>query len=98
VLTSQEAADVRGVSLNSGAKAIVLAAPGDYEKLFYLAVMSAGRRFDSKAFRKIIKTKKLRFATNEEVYELSGCLSGAVPPSATYSQNQSKQSLTKAFP
>ena len=28
----------------------------------------------------LIKSKKLRFATDKEVYEVSGCLRGAVPP------------------
>ena len=52
VLTSEEAAEVRGVSLESGAKAIILKDTG--KKLvmegvpFYLAVLSAAKKFNSK--------------------------------------------------
>ena len=83
VYTSQEAADIRGVDLKSGAKAIVLASPvagKKEERQFHLAVLSANNQFNSKSFRKLIKSKKLRFATDKEVYEVSGCLRGAVPP------------------
>ena len=45
-----------------------------------LAVFPASERFHSQKFRSIIGSKRLRFATEEEVLELSGCLSGAVPP------------------
>ena len=83
-MTSQEAADVRGVSLSSGAKAMLLKDCGktlkDSNFPFYLAVLSASRRFSSKDFKKLIKVKNIRFATTEEVFEWSGCISGAVPP------------------
>ena len=46
----------------------------------YLAIVSASKRFNSKEFKKLIKCKNVRFATNEEVYEYSGCITGAVPP------------------
>lgn len=72
VLTCEEAAEVRGVSLDSGAKAMVLKDTGKKLALegvpFYLAVLSAGKRFNSKAFKKIINCKSLRFATPEEVF------------------------------
>ncbi len=47
---------------------------------FYLAVMSASRRFSSNKFKKIINSKNIRFASPEEVLSVTGCLSGAVPP------------------
>ena len=82
--TSQEAADVRGVSLDSGAKAIILRDCGKKLTLldtpFYLAVVSASQRLNSKEFKKLIKCKNIRFATPEEVLEYSGCIPGAVPP------------------
>ncbi len=76
VLTSQEAADVRGVSLDSGAKAMLIKS-GDR---FLLAVMSASRKFGSKKFKKVAGVKNIKFASNEEVLQITGCLSGAVPP------------------
>ena len=84
VKTSEEAAEVRGVSLASGAKAMVLKDTGKKLALegvpFYLAVLSASTRFSSKAFKKMINCKSLRFATPEEVFQTTGCLSGAVSP------------------
>lgn len=84
VMTCEEAAEVRGVSLDSGAKAMVLKDTGKKLALdgvpFYLAVLSASKRFNSKAFKKIINCKSLRFATPEEVFQTTGCLPGAVPP------------------
>ena len=47
---------------------------------FYLAVISASKRFSSKDFKKLIKVKNTRFASHEEVLEYTGCITGAVPP------------------
>lgn len=83
-MTCEEAAEVRGVSLDSGAKAMLLKDTGKKLALegipFYLAILSAGKRFNSKAFKKIVNCKSLRFATPEEVFQTTGCLPGAVPP------------------
>jgi len=83
-LTSEEAALVRGVSLDSGSKAILLKDSGKKLALegvaFYLAILSASKKFSSKQFKKIINCKNIRFATPEEVYTTTGCLPGAVPP------------------
>jgi Ala-tRNA(Pro) deacylase len=82
--TSEEAAEIRGVSLASGAKAMVLKDTGKKLALegvpFYLAVLSASNRFSLKAFKKMINCKSLRFATPQECFEVTGCLSGAVSP------------------
>ena len=84
VLTSEEAAKVRNVSLDSGAKAIILKDSGKKLVLegapFYLAILSASKKFSSKQFKKIINCKNIRFATPEEVFTTTGCLPGAVPP------------------
>ena len=76
VRTSEEAAKVRGSTLESGAKAMLLF---DGAK-FVLAVMSASRKLDSKLFKKIIASKSLRFASEEEVLNTTRCIPGAVPP------------------
>ena len=49
-------------------------------EIFYLAILSASKKFSSKQFKKIINCKNIRFATPEEVYTTTGCLPGAVPP------------------
>lgn len=67
MLTSEEAATVRGVSLASGAKAMLIKDSGKTLTLegvpYYLAVMSASTRFSSKQFKKIINCKNIRFAS-----------------------------------
>jgi Ala-tRNA(Pro) deacylase len=75
---------VRGVSLDSGAKAMLLRDNStksvETSILFTLAVMSASKKFSWKLVKKILKVKNMRFATPEEVHQITGCLPGAVPP------------------
>eukprot|EP00742_Colponemidia_sp_Colp-10_P008148 GILJ01008801.1.p1 GENE.GILJ01008801.1~~GILJ01008801.1.p1 ORF type:complete len:165 (+),score=25.00 GILJ01008801.1:26-520(+) len=80
VRTSAEAAAVRGTALASGAKAMLLNNSKSKESPFVLAVMSASRKLDSKVFKSILGTKSMRFATEEEVLQITGCIPGAVPP------------------
>ena len=49
-------------------------------QLFYLAVMSAAKKFSWKLLKKALKIKNMRFATPEEVFQITRCLPGAVPP------------------
>ena len=76
VYTSAEAADVRGVSLHSGAKALILRAVD----AIFLAVMPADLALDGTALRKHLGPRRLRFATKEEVKEWTGLKLGSVPP------------------
>ena len=75
---------MRGVSLGSGAKAMLIKDCGKSLKVpdvqFYLAVLSAARRFSNKDFKKLIGVKNIKFATPEEVKKVTGCIPGAVPP------------------
>lgn len=71
------------MSLASGAKAMLLKDNTKNisdDKLFYLAVMSASKKFSWKLVKKILKIKNMRFATPEEVFTVTRCLPGAVPP------------------
>jgi len=47
---------------------------------FVLGVISATEKMDSKKMKKALKVKSLRFATEVEVLEVTGCRPGAVPP------------------
>jgi Ala-tRNA(Pro) deacylase len=76
VFTSEEAATVRGAPLSSGAKALVIKA-GDG---FVLLVIPADRKLDSKKARAALGQKSIRFATREEVGEVTGLQPGAIPP------------------
>lgn len=76
VYTSAEAAEVRGVSLSSGAKALVLKAGEG----FALFVVPGDRKLDSKRVKKDLGMRDLRFATKEEVLALTGLEPGSIPP------------------
>lgn len=80
--TSQESADVRGVPLASGAKAMLLRAakPLAHGGHFVLAVMSAARTADMRRLRAALGVSRLAMASVEEVRSVTGCIPGAVPP------------------
>jgi len=74
--TSEESAAARGEPLEIGAKALVLKA----DERFLLAAMPANRKLDSAAVKQHLGCKKLRFASREELWELTGLVPGSVPP------------------
>ena len=76
VYTSEQAAAVRGVPLASGAKALVLKA-GD---AFVLAVVPADRKLDRKKARTALGSRSIRFASREEVEQITGLQPGSIPP------------------
>ena len=78
VRTSEEAARARGEDIKIGAKAMILKA----DEKFVMLVLSAAKKIDSKKVKEILGVKSLRFATPEEVTQLTGCVPGGVPPFA----------------
>ena len=74
--TSEDSARVRGEDIAIGGKALLLKC----DQAFHLFVISAAKRLDSKAIRKHIGVKKVRFATAEELMERTGLIPGSVPP------------------
>jgi prolyl-tRNA editing enzyme YbaK/EbsC (Cys-tRNA(Pro) deacylase) len=74
--TSEESAAARGEDLRVGGKAI-LAKVGDTFRLF---VLSAVLRLDSAAIRRRFDVKGIRFATAQELLDLTGLVPGCVPP------------------
>jgi Ala-tRNA(Pro) deacylase len=76
VYTSEQAAQVRGLSLDAGAKSLLLKA----EDNFALIVLSGSRKLSSKKFKKRLGIKNLRFATPEEVREQMNCEIGSCYP------------------
>ncbi len=75
VRTSQEASEIRGVNLSSGAKAIVLR--GKKTEKRYLVVIPAHKRLDTKAVQESVG-EKVSFVTDVE--SEFGCVPGSVPP------------------
>ena len=76
VYTSEQAAAVRGTALSSGAKALVVKAG----ERFVLLILPADRKLDSKKARDAFGVKGLRFASKEEVEQLTGLQPGSIPP------------------
>jgi Ala-tRNA(Pro) deacylase len=74
--TSEQSARARGEELKVGGKAQVV----KVDDTFRLFVLSAARKLDSAAIKRYFGTKKTRFATGEELFELAGVIPGAVPP------------------
>src|SRR5690242_8736550 len=74
--TSEESARVRGESLTVGAKALLLKTDDE----FRLFILPADRQLDTKRIKKELKIKSTRFATSEELLELTGLVPGSVPP------------------
>lgn len=79
--TSEDSARERGDDLASGAKAIVY----KIQDQFKLFVFPADQRMDPKMVKAYFKhhghrVKKTRFATAEELMEMTGLVPGSVPP------------------
>jgi len=75
-LTSAESAKARGEDLSIGGKALIIKVGNDF-KIF---VLSASRKIDSNAIKKQFNVKKLRFVNSDELKDLTGLTSGAIPP------------------
>ncbi|HET9131885.1 MAG TPA: YbaK/EbsC family protein [Terriglobia bacterium] len=83
VRTSEEAARTRpGYTLQQGAKAIVVRIKrSESEKRFLMLVFPADLRFDNAKVKTLFGAKDVRFASEDEVAQLTnGVQPGAVPP------------------
>jgi len=82
VRTSEEAARVRPeYTMNQGAKALILKAYFADGERFVMFVFPADLKLDSKKAAGAIGAKKIRFATEEEVSQITnGVELGGVPP------------------
>jgi prolyl-tRNA editing enzyme YbaK/EbsC (Cys-tRNA(Pro) deacylase) len=74
--TSEESARARGEALQIGGKALLI----KVDSTFRLFVLSASRKLDSAAIKQHFGAKKTRFATPEELMEMTGLVPGCVPP------------------
>ena len=81
--TSEDSARVRGEPLSIGGKALVLKfrEASENEAEFAIFVMSASRKLHTKSIKNEFGSKNVRFATKEELAELTnGLVPGSVPP------------------
>ena len=81
VRTSEEAARTRpGYTLHQGAKAMIVRVKNPQPK-FVMLVLPADLRFDNSKVKSFLGAKDLRFASEEEIGEITGGVQpGAVPP------------------
>jgi Ala-tRNA(Pro) deacylase len=75
-LTSEDSARARGEDIRIGGKALLLKVNDE----FRLFVLSAARQLDSGAIKQRFNAKKTRFASPDELRELTGLVPGSVPP------------------
>jgi len=75
-LTSEQSAQVRGVDLEIGGKALLIKT----DKVYRLFVLSAALQIDSGAIRRFLEVRRTRFATTEELNQLTGLVPGSIPP------------------
>lgn len=77
VYTSEQAAEVRGVSLKTGVKALVCKTA---ENKIILILVRADKKADLDRVAKLEGTKRVSLASPEEVLRHTGCKIGSVPP------------------
>lgn len=84
VRTSKEAAALRpDYTLEQGAKALIVRVkPAPEDRKFVMLIMRASDRFDDEKVKRLLTIKDIRFATEDEIKEITdGVLPGGVPPS-----------------
>lgn len=77
VFTSQEAADIRGVELKTGVKALVLKRKKREE--YILVLLPADQQANLKLITEL-DGHRIHLAEPKQVYEITGCTPGSVPP------------------
>jgi len=77
VYTSEEAANVRGVELETGVKALVFKTE---QGRFVLGLIAADRKMNVKKLAKIAGIRKLELASPQDVLKVTGCEVGSVHP------------------
>lgn len=93
VRTSAQAAEIRGVSLESGSKAILCEAKSENTIKYYVCVMSAVKQIDWKKLRKLIGKSAQMINNDNEVKRITGCVPGAVPPFGSVFKGEHVQTL-----
>lgn len=74
--TTKESAEARGRKENIGGKTLLMKSKHG----FHLFSLPAHLEAENKRMRKIVRSQKLRFASADELMDLFGVVSGALPP------------------
>lgn len=76
ITTALDAAEIRGTPLAIGGKSLVMKGDG----VFSVFVISSARSSQGRLIRRHLGTRRLRFATRDELLSLTGLTPGCVPP------------------
>ncbi len=82
--TAEEAALARGTPLSIGGKSLLMKL--DRGIGFAVLAIPGDRRVDNRALRQHLRVRRYRFATPEELLQLTGLAPGCVPPLGTVFQ------------
>lgn len=96
--TTEQAEIALGVGSDSILKTLILYA--SKEDFFYGAIILGNSKLNIKKLAKLVQVKKLRFANNDQIFNLTGFNIGGVPPLAIkYCKNSflDKNVLEKQF-
>jgi prolyl-tRNA editing enzyme YbaK/EbsC (Cys-tRNA(Pro) deacylase) len=74
--TCEESAKARNEPIEIGAKAMVMR----LDDVYALFVLSAAMKLDSKKIKALLPCRSMRFASPEELFELTALVPGSVPP------------------
>lgn len=74
--TSEESAHARGEPLQHGGKALLIKT----DEVFRLFVLPADLKMDSSRIRRELGVRRTRFASRDELWELTRLVPGSVPP------------------
>ncbi len=77
VYTCEDAAKERNIPLDEMIKCILLA---DKDNNYFLTCCTADRKIDLRKVRGVLKCKRLNFASEKEIEEVTGYEMGAIPP------------------
>jgi Ala-tRNA(Pro) deacylase len=85
---TEVASRLRGHPLSAAAKSLLLRAryPAKTVRKYLLAVIPGDRMLDLSSVAEMVGAKKIGFAGADELYDLTGCVSGSVPPFCFNSQ------------
>ncbi|SFN94455.1 YbaK/prolyl-tRNA synthetase associated domain-containing protein [Xenorhabdus japonica] len=77
---SEEVAKIRGTHLGQGAKGLVCHVKGNGCRQYVLAVLPADQQADLAVLAKQMGGSRASLASPKEVFELTRCVFGAIPP------------------
>lgn len=77
---SEEVAQIRGTHVGQGAKALVCKVKEKFTPQYVLAIVPGDTQLDFKQLAQAVGAKKISMASVDDVYALTQCIPGTVPP------------------